>query len=1844
MKKILSLLLTITMLTGVIPVNAEETDIETESTQAEELPVQSEFNSDPIIHEETVPYIELTDENDFGERKISTFAVTSSTENLWKTVMATELGSDFLTPYMQKQSGYDISGNTNRLVIRETDLFLKGKNGLDLSIRRKYDNQYSRMFFLSEKNSLSKVIHKRYIYSFKNLQTEETVNIGFILKDDFYTHFYDGVYLSQLPTKKYTEENESLDDGSTISYYRFEDVYSCLTTQENAAIALEYDSDVPPPFVREYVNDTSTILTSYRLLTSANQIGSGWIYELPEGMINLVYLNTYKGSSYKTQDFDAIGTFKDMNGNIYYFKGNGRLKSYTDESASVYTSTFLCNDNKHIQLESFCSMQSLYENGPEYNFVITDSQNLTYYFNNTGINSNGLSRTQPMYIVAIKDNYDNMIRYERKDDGLRIAKIIDTYGREINLSANGISYYDKESKKTKTITYDSVSVSSEDFQNNSYLSEKDAYKFIVTNESGEKTEYYCRNVTLLSHYESSTSTLNIATITDPNYEIFETRENYNIERIVYPDNSQVDFKYKLYYTQNGHLRNGIYAVEEVSSQQDGIKKEHKKYTLSGLGYVSKITTEDLSRKSKKIEEYDIDGLLKKSTYSKDGTSDSYNSIYQVFGYDEYNHPQSTLIYNFSQVHSTSHTYRAGYSDTLTETHDNKEKINYTYHTKNGKLTRIPETITYSYYDNYWKIDYIVRTTLTDDNKAIEYQFVTKNDEIKEKTKYSYDQYGEVTSTKYWVGDTNNDGEWDDNDETVTVNNSYSVTENDTLSIAQSIGGLTDADGNSINDITTVYGYDIHGNPTSRTSPQNAITTISYDDLGRPVRYRYPDYTEETIQYNSILNYAIVTDKAGKQSKFEYDSFGNPTKESFKENDEWKVTAEYSYDNANRLAEAKEYSDETLYTKKQYEYDIFDRVTKERTYDNNNELICTRTYTYTNGGECTKTITTSPSGSILAETEDYYDNFGRKTKTTMKDGSDYISTETTYDYKDRVVKETDPNYNVTSYTYDYLGNLLTSKDSLGNSVSYTYDALGRQKTVTDKNGNTTTQYHDNAGRVIKTVSPFDNSSTAVTKNYYDADSNVTAVKIQNNATADPESFRTVNYEYDSMGRITKSYGDADYVSYEYDSFGRPSKMSVGSDENVKISYSYDSRGFLASETDALGLSTEYTYDYVGNVKTMTDKNGVLHSNTYGVFGVTLQTSTKDGVQESCSYQYDSLGRLISKTLNNGADIASYTYDRLGRIKTSTSNGAVNSYTYDNNSNIISYSLTENGTVKNTITYEYDKLNRLTKETIGDTILTYSYDNNSNMTGKTIGSNVTTISYNKANLPVNMVNVGFSNTEYGYSLDGNRISETDTLRNINKNYQYDAKGRLVFEQQTGAENLTKTYEYDAFGNRTSLNEFGKGVTSYTYDANNRLLNEINTDSSGELISRTNYYYDNNGNQTKKQNLTFSESGEAGISIGTIANSTVSVYSYNHNNQLIGYQDCDTTATYSYNAEGLRKEKTVNGATTGYIWNNGNMVAERVNGTIANLYNYGVDGIVSSVTGSTTEYYMKNVHGDVIGRTNTSGTVTGNSNYDAFGNVLTEQNTNPFGYCGEYQDLCSGLIYLRNRYYDPSIGRFISEDPARDGLNWYVYCNNDPVNRIDPEGTASFREKWEALWKVGPFDATSINNIGNSTLIAAQDYALENGLTSVTDNIADAYRHFSWNYDAVKKGVSVEDVMQATTNHEVLTQKYMGKDSNGIKYYKVALSSLMDLQNNKAGRYQATLNANSNKTSREVFDRLASYGGVVTSLEHVKQIWGIKDDWLYSATDGVRGEVSVLIKNGLEENALNIVVVNKNEIKFK
>jgi RHS repeat-associated protein len=120
----------------------------------------------------------------------------------------------------------------------------------------------------------------------------------------------------------------------------------------------------------------------------------------------------------------------------------------------------------------------------------------------------------------------------------------------------------------------------------------------------------------------------------------------------------------------------------------------------------------------------------------------------------------------------------------------------------------------------------------------------------------------------------------------------------------------------------------------------------------------------------------------------------------------------------------------------------------------------------------------------------------------------------------------------------------------------------------------------------------------------------------------------------------------------------------------------------------------------------------------------------------------------------------------------------------------------------------------------------------------------------------------------------------------------------------------------------------------------------------------------------------------------------------------------------------------------------------------YAHGVTGLISENRGGTSKFYHTDALGSVRALTNTSGTVTDSRSTDAFGLVVTSSGSTPtpFGFVGNagyQQDSETGLMRLGHRMYDASTGRFISRDPIRAGYNWYIYCSNDPVNTLDPQG---------------------------------------------------------------------------------------------------------------------------------------------------------------------------------------------------
>jgi RHS repeat-associated protein len=280
-----------------------------------------------------------------------------------------------------------------------------------------------------------------------------------------------------------------------------------------------------------------------------------------------------------------------------------------------------------------------------------------------------------------------------------------------------------------------------------------------------------------------------------------------------------------------------------------------------------------------------------------------------------------------------------------------------------------------------------------------------------------------------------------------------------------------------------------------------------------------------------------------------------------------------------------------------------------------------------------------------------------------------------------------------------------------------------------------------------------------------------------------------------------------------------------------------------------------------------------------------------------------------------------------------------------------------------------------------------------------------------------------------------------------YTYDGLGRLTNEAESGATDATTyAYTYDSRSNRATLTASGAQsyTTAYNYDINDRLLQTTKT--MGQTKEIVNYQYDANGNTLSALTETLTTgSGTPSLSLGS--DGGYELYTYNGFNQLVSTIQDSVETTYVYKPDGLRYNKATNGTTTTHIWDGVNIAAELTGSTVTTY----VRGINLITKGGGSQYYSFNAHGDVVQLTNSSGTVTKNYRYDAFGVEVDPQgtDTNPWRYCGEYWDKETGTVYLRARYYDPATSRMLSEDPMRAELNWYTYCGNNPVTYWDPLG---------------------------------------------------------------------------------------------------------------------------------------------------------------------------------------------------
>ena len=1099
-----------------------------------------------------------------------------------------------------------------------------------------------------------------------------------------------------------------------------------------------------------------------------------------------------------------------------------------------------------------------------------------------------------------------------------------------------------------------------------------------------------------------------------------------------------------------------------------------------------------------------------------------------------------------------------------------------------------KTYTYNYDEKY-----AVKTnTVKTDGQTYEVDKITYNmvngknkyDEISESidimgntTKYERDTNGNVIKT------TNADG-------TCTLAN-Y----NDKNSVIAEV----DESGNA-----TIKAYDSNGTRLLKEATslhplsQTDINTVTADNFD-PVKYLAANEASYAITSHEYYADSYVsgiagliratTDPEGNVTEYDYykDGVGKGLVKSKTLKDGNTVVNTVSYEYNAQLQVSKETTSfdisKNLYSVKEYEYDKFNNVTVTRDYGTGStpattiaeyDLLSRKTVEYAPNYSADKShgslTTYYPDGNKKSETDAegnvtsyVYDAYGNITKQTDPDGTISLTeydglqrekakyfkadSESSKQIQSTTSYEFIKNYSVDVYTG--LDNSSSKSSSALKTINTTYITADKQvvsevltsfkqKTIYEKtngkikktnayyaNGeiareidalgnitkyeNTTLESANGICKVSRTYTPFNTKTDgsvnySITENQYDKNGNVTLAK----QTVQKQDSDTIKYsvtenQYNAQGLLTQvtlsdgtSNSEKNITKYLYNNAGIQTTMLTGlhadSDSDyLKTNYEYDAWGHLVKTTDSTGYDSGITtYDLNGNALTVTDANGNVTTNTYDSLNRILIANTVHSNDSSKnvnkSYEYDEMGRVQCININNEQTL--YLYDDLGRKITEESSTGFKGYYYEGISqNVSSYFIGRNHQiVYENIFYTYDDEMRVVQVKEGGNLTaSYAYDENGNKISETLANGVvSTYSYNACNKVTKLVTKSgkfdISSYEYSYYLDG---SDACKVRNENgiietTSYDYDGLKRLTRESISNGKTAdTYSYEYDDYGNRSKMvaNGSEEYETVYDYTVNGKytalLQKEIKTvketpsavtSNNGLAISPTDlitstaadakreetaYSYDANGNQITKITADKTETN-----------------TYDSLNQLIGFTDGKTTASYKYDVDGLRISKTVDGHSIDQIWNDDKQIAVDADGS--NPYKAQIDirgtnllagcEFVQAVKSDYT-YYTQNAHGDVVNLTDNNGAVTKTYQYDAFGveKNIDDTDTNAFRYCGEYYDKETATIYLRARYYSPSTGRFISRDSFAGSnndplsLNLYTYCHNNPVSGTDSTG---------------------------------------------------------------------------------------------------------------------------------------------------------------------------------------------------
>ncbi len=660
----------------------------------------------------------------------------------------------------------------------------------------------------------------------------------------------------------------------------------------------------------------------------------------------------------------------------------------------------------------------------------------------------------------------------------------------------------------------------------------------------------------------------------------------------------------------------------------------------------------------------------------------------------------------------------------------------------------------------------------------------------------------------------------------------------------------------------------------------------------------------------------------------------------------------------------------------------------------------------------------------------------------------------------------------SFGYDGDGNRATSQDAIGRTLTFTYDLLRRLKTVTDdaasdpdiSENNTTTFAYDAVGNRTSvkdalnrtTVFAYDDldrliavdqkAESLVTSFDYNAAGNVDLV-------TDPETQQTqrTEYEYDLLSRlrsVTQELGlqtpePNDFqVTYDYDPADRLERLT-NARGNV-LDYFYEPWGALkevqhfpdaaaADDPDPNPVRTiAFTHDLAGNVETTSDSELDTDPGTPGV------------VDPLYTFTYDAVSRVDTVNahyLPGGDRVLNSDYDPFGNRNDLTLTG-------------------DGAAISNT--WRFNKLDRLYEVVFpggADPTIKLGYRNNDELELLTFGDGTTnrsTADYGYfAHGPIKTIRVSDPTTvqllELTYAVNeviditglNEQFADTDPVAVYG--YGYDGVSRLTdIDYPVGFAAADESFVYFEAGNRDDGDGMGGHLDTYAYDPNNRI----------EASPGRGYVFDDDGNLI--------EINDGGDPATVLANLT-----FDFTNRLRTYNDVagSQVTTYLYDPFGRRIRKTVGGAATWYLWDGDRLLGEYAgSGTRQLRYAYTGGFAPTQVAfGSPGSETIYDVHTDHLDTprllTDSTGTPVWRAFYEAFGQAHLDPGNTIAGFSirfpGQYYDAETGLHYNFFRYYDPSIGRYISADPMWElaGPNLYLYASLNPTGQIDYYGLWPF-----------------------------------------------------------------------------------------------------------------------------------------------------------------------------------------------